>query len=100
MVDMVGDQTANQAVKSLKKGGKKKNMGEMVGDQIAKEAAQPLKKGGKKKKENNNNNNHHFWNSRIAGCLSCSVTPLVSSPVCVSLRHVWSPLVAALVEAW
>jgi hypothetical protein len=43
-------------------------------EMVANQAAKPLKKGGKK------NNNHQFWNSRIAGSLSCSVTPLASSP--------------------
>jgi hypothetical protein len=33
----------------------------MVGDQTANQAAKPLKKGEKKKKKN-----HQFWNSRIA----------------------------------
>jgi hypothetical protein len=42
----VGNQTPNQAVKSLKKGEKK--MREMMGDQIENQAAKPLKKGGKK----------------------------------------------------
>jgi hypothetical protein len=71
-------------------------MGEVVGDQTANQAAKSLKRGGKeKKRKNNNNNNLQFWNSRIAGSLSCSVTPLASSPVCVSLRHIWSPLVVA-----
>jgi hypothetical protein len=37
-------------------------MGEMVGDQTANQAAKPLKKGEKEKKKN-----HQFWNSRIAG---------------------------------
>jgi hypothetical protein len=33
--------------------------------------------------------------------LSCSdVTPLASSPVCVSLGQVWSPVVVAQVGAW
>jgi hypothetical protein len=62
-------------------------MGEMVGDQTANQAAKPLKKGEKEKK------NHQFWNSRIAGLVV--FTSLVSSPTCVSLRHAWSPLVAA-----
>jgi hypothetical protein len=66
-------------------------MGEMVGDQIANQAAKTLKKGEKEKK------NHQFWNSRIA---SLSVfSSLVSNPVCVCLRHTWSPLVVARVGA-
>jgi hypothetical protein len=50
MVEMVGDQTADQAAKAFKKG-EKKNVGEMVGDQITNQAAKPLKKGGEKKKK-------------------------------------------------
>jgi hypothetical protein len=58
-----------------------------VGAQIANQAAKPLKKGEKEKK------NHLFWNNRIAGLVV--FTSLVSHPVYVSLRHTWSPLVAA-----
>jgi hypothetical protein len=36
-------------------------MGEMVGDQTANQAAKLLKKGGKKRRKN-----HQFWKSRIA----------------------------------
>jgi hypothetical protein len=43
----------------------------MVGDQTVNQVAKPLKKGGKKRK----NNNHQFWNGRITGSLSYSVTP-------------------------
>jgi hypothetical protein len=89
---MVSDQTANQAAKSLKEGEEKKWERWMVGDQTPNQAAKPLKKGGEKRTKRNN---HQFWNSRIAGSLSCSVTPLASSSVCVSLRQVWSPLVVA-----
>jgi hypothetical protein len=71
-------------------------MGEMVGDQTANQAAKPLKEEEKIKRKKN----HQFWNSKIAGSLSCSVTPLASSLVCVSLRHVSSPLVVAPEEAW
>jgi hypothetical protein len=56
-------------------------MGEVVGDQIANQAVKPLKKGGKKEKRKKN---HQFWNRKIAGSLICSVTSLVSSPVCGS----------------
>jgi hypothetical protein len=76
MGEMVGDQTTKLAAKSLRE---KNKMREMVGNQIANQAAKSLKKGEKKRK----NNNYQFWNSRIAGSLS-SVTPLASSPVCVS----------------
>jgi hypothetical protein len=37
-------------------------MREMVGDQTANQAAKPLKKGKKRKRKKN----HQFWNNRIA----------------------------------
>jgi hypothetical protein len=77
---------------------RKKKLEEIVGDQTANQAAKPWF-GGKKIKLKKNNN-HQFLKSRVAGILSYSVTPLSSSLVCVSLRHVSSPLVVAPEEAW
>jgi hypothetical protein len=52
----------------------------MVGDQTANQAAKPLEKGEKEIKKN-----LEFWNRRIASLVVFS--PLLSSPVCVSLMH-------------
>jgi hypothetical protein len=67
-------------------------MGEMVGDQTANQAAKPLKKGGKKKEKKIITSSGTLELQAVLVVLLLLLHPVLS----VSLRHIWSPLVEAL----